>query len=147
MFANTRHDDPLSRLREHKRKCLDPFIILGVYHGSAAGVGWDLQGEVNRLANASFDPIQHAFNTPGRGSLNRTDPLLLRCRTATLKLLPTWEVSRLRRIWEVSRRLRRSSHPQRSASSLPRARSFESGIPWENYLGADTDDFGPPPSF
>eukprot|EP00808_Paulinella_micropora_P028640 g47500.t1 len=34
MFANSPR--PLSRLREHKRKCLDPFIILGVYQWSSA---------------------------------------------------------------------------------------------------------------
>eukprot|EP00808_Paulinella_micropora_P019377 g37080.t1 len=48
------------------------------------------------------------------------------CRTATLKLPPIWEVSHLRRIWEVPRRLRRSSHPRDQHRPYPRLSDKES---------------------
>eukprot|EP00808_Paulinella_micropora_P014096 g79302.t1 len=38
----------------------------------------DLQGEVNRLANACLDPMHRAFATPSRSSQNRTEFSLLR---------------------------------------------------------------------
>eukprot|EP00808_Paulinella_micropora_P022311 g68716.t1 len=107
----------------------------------------DLQGEVNRVANASFDSIQHAFNTPGRGSLNRTDPSLLRMPHSHSQASSYMGSLTFASHMGIPSTFASQLSPQRSASSLPRARSFESGIPWENYLGGDTDDFGPPPSF
>ena len=34
MFSTTRHDDPVSKGREHRRKCLDRIAILGTHGGA-----------------------------------------------------------------------------------------------------------------
>eukprot|EP00808_Paulinella_micropora_P022356 g20288.t1 len=99
----------------------------------------DLQGEVNRLANACLDPMHRAFTTPGRSSQNRAEFSLLRMPHSHSQAPPYMgSLTFASHMGSPSTFLPQLS-PQRSASPLPQ--TFGSGIPWQNYL-SDTEEFG-----
>eukprot|EP00808_Paulinella_micropora_P011618 g62648.t1 len=99
----------------------------------------DLQGEVNRLANACIDPMHRAFATPSRSSQNRTEFSLLRMPHSHSQALPYMGSLTFASHMGSPSTFAPQLSPQRSASPLPQ--TFGSGIPWQNYL-SDTEEFG-----